>query len=95
LIGVRQWTTLAHVASIFSSVNNVDIKTDPTEKIPDEFPEDLKLEFEEMMRYFEEFGYDAGKVDDSVVQPEDVSSIPPIFYTYIIAILPSLGLGLC
>ena len=61
-------------AEIFARVLGVPARMSAEGNLIDKFPEELRQEFADSLAYFPEYGYDAGKVDKSVVQPGDVSS---------------------
>ena len=72
LIGVRKWMQMEKFAEMFGKVMGVPTKMSDEGFSKDGFPEDLREEFSDTIGYTAECGYDGGKVDKSVVQPDEL-----------------------
>ena len=75
LIGVRKWMTLESFVEIFGRVLGVPARMSREALAIDKFPEEMREDFADSIGYFGEYGYDAGKVDKSIVQPDEVSLV--------------------
>jgi hypothetical protein len=73
MIGVREWMKMETFAEMFGRILGVPARMSADVDDVDKFPEELREEFMDSIAYTAEIGYDAGKVDKSVVQPKDVS----------------------
>ncbi|KAL4871541.1 hypothetical protein BDV12DRAFT_23662 [Aspergillus spectabilis] len=72
LIGVNEWLSLRDIATVLAKVlgKSIDIVNEnPNFDLGDP---DLNKENEEMIGFCVEFGYDGGRVDNSVVHPADL-----------------------
>ena len=72
LIGVRRWMSMEEYVQTFSEVLGVKTRLSDNEDAAKRFPEEARADISDFLAYVAEFGYDAGTVDKSVVQPEDL-----------------------
>ena len=72
LIGVRKWIQMEDFAEAFGRTLGVPARISQEPNSPDSFPEELREEFMDSVGYMAGYGYDAGTVDKSVVQPDEV-----------------------
>ncbi|KAF4468837.1 hypothetical protein FALBO_4248, partial [Fusarium albosuccineum] len=79
LIGYREWLTTQEVASIFTKVTGLKAEAiaRPKEHLELFIPEDLRIEIQENLAYFNEFGYE-GRNDPTVLHPRDLNSPPSL-----------------
>ncbi|KAJ3543000.1 hypothetical protein NM208_g3806 [Fusarium decemcellulare] len=76
LIGYREWLTTQEVASIFTKVTGLKAEAIVKQKEHELFiPEDLRIEIQDNIAYFNEFGYE-GRNDPTVIHPRDAIQTP-------------------
>jgi hypothetical protein len=72
LIGVREWLNLREAAERIAQVLGKKIEFIDSSPSMDMGDPDLEQDFVEMMEFHVEFGFDGGKVDESVLQPAEL-----------------------
>lgn len=73
IIGVNQWLSFLGAAELLAQVlgKRVELVDGPRPSLEPRDP-DLDKDYEDMMGFCVEFGYDGGKVDKDILQPADL-----------------------
>ncbi|KAL6229310.1 hypothetical protein BDW75DRAFT_225285 [Aspergillus navahoensis] len=79
LIGYREWLTTRELASAFTKATglNAEVVTLPKGHFPPSISKEFKVQLEDNMGYWNEFGYE-GRDDPTVIHPRDLKSPPSL-----------------